>query len=133
MIASFLFGKFYERFTDKFLLTALFGMTISLSLMQMLSNFMAWWFILALIWGISITAISLALQIRTLKLSPKATDVAMSLFSGIYNIGIGGGALLGNLVIAHFSLSYVGYVGAFINIFVILIFYLNQTLNTGNP
>ncbi|SQK74939.1 Sugar efflux transporter [Tatumella ptyseos] len=36
----------------------------------------------------------------------------MSLMSGIYNIGIGAGALIGNQVSAHVGMSAVGYVGA---------------------
>ena len=69
------------------------------------------WLVLAMLWGLAITAISLAFQLRVLQLAPNATDVAMSIFSGIYNIGIGG-AFVGGLVIASLGLAMVGYVGA---------------------
>ena len=41
---------------------------------------------------------------------------SMSLFSGIYNIGIGAGALLGNQVSLHFKMADVGNVGAIIGL-----------------
>lgn len=63
----------------------------------------------------------MALQFQVLKLAPEATDVAMSIFSGIYNIGIGGGALLGSLVIAAWGLGLVGAVGAGIVFLALLI------------
>lgn len=67
------------------------------------------------------TAISLALQLRVLQLAPNATDVAMSIFSGIYNIGIGGGAFVGGLVITGLGLAMVGNVGAAILVVALLI------------
>lgn len=47
-----------------------------------------------------------------LALAPDATDVAMSLFSGIFNLGIGAGALVGNQISLHVSMSAIGYLGA---------------------
>ncbi len=87
------------------------------------------WLALALLWGLAITAISLALQLRVLQLAPNATDVAMSIFSGIYNIGIGGGAFVGGWVIASLGLAMVGYVGAGIALIamVCLMVYLART------
>ena len=60
---------------------------------------------LSLLWGISMTGIGLTLQLKVLELAPDATDIAMSIFSGIFNIGIGGGALVGTIVITKVNLE----------------------------
>lgn len=123
IMASVLFGRFYERFEQGFLWLAMIGMLVSLMLMLTLAGHVALWTALAMLWGVSITAVGLVLQLYTLKLAPHATDVAMSLFSGIYNIGIGGGTLLGSMVIAHqaLGLTMIGYVGAAVMLLAILV------------
>ena len=54
---------------------------------------------------------ALGLQVKVIDLSPDATDLAMSVYSGIFNIGIGSGALLGNQVIIHMGMEQIGYAG----------------------
>lgn len=65
------------------------------------------------IWGAGMTAICMAYQTILLKVAGDAADVATSLYSGIFNIGIGGGAALGGFVAAHWGFVNIGYTGSF--------------------
>lgn len=129
LLASWLFGHFYDRFPRAFLISAMATLLFSLLASAWLPHVPILWLVLAMLWGLAITAISLALQLRVLQLAPNATDVAMSIFSGIYNVGIGGGAFVGGLVIASLGLAMVGYVGADIALIamVCLMVYLART------
>lgn len=129
LLASWLFGHFYDRFPRAFLISAMATLLFSLLASVWLPHVPILWLALAMLWGLAITAISLAFQLRVLQLAPNATDVAMSIFSGIYNIGIGGGAFVGGLVIASLGLAMVGYVGAGIALIamVCLMVYLART------
>lgn len=112
IVASILFGRYYEHMERSFLWLAMMAIALGLSTLFLFSDMSVLWVINAFLWGIGATTISLVLQIQVLRLAPKATDVAMSIFSGIFNIGIGGGALLGGIVIAQMSLIHIGHVGA---------------------
>ena len=129
LLASWLFGHFYDRFPRAFLISAMATLLFSLLASVWLPHVPILWLVLAMLWGLAITAISLAFQLRVLQLAPNATDVAMSIFSGIYNVGIGGGAFVGGLVIASLGLAMVGYVGAGIALIamVCLMVYLART------
>ena len=114
IVASVLFGRYYEKLGDRFIVIAFGGMLVALAALAPMSQIQTVWTVLIFMWGVSLTALALSLQIRVLKLAPKATDVAMSIFSGIFNVGIGGGAMVGGLVIAGFGLPMIGYMGALI-------------------
>lgn len=112
LIGSYVFGRFAPHFPRLTIPLFTLGLGISLLLLLPLSQGVFQLNSLALIWGISIIGFSLALQAKTLNLASDATDVAMAIFSGLYNVGIGGGALLGGLVTAHIGLHSIGWVGA---------------------
>lgn len=69
--------------------------------------------LLCFIWGAAMTGVGLVLQSKVLKFAHDATDVATSIYSGIYNIGIGSGALIGARVYDWCGLPYTGYAGLF--------------------
>ena len=67
---------------------------------------------LCIVWGIAVTAFNVAFQAETIRYAPEdAAPVAMSIFSGIYNVGIGCGALFGGAVCTYLSVADIGYAG----------------------
>ena len=69
--------------------------------------------LLCALWGMVFTASNVVLQAETINNSPiEATAVSMSIFSGIFNLGIACGTYIGGQVCTHFSMSDIGYAGA---------------------
>ncbi|MDH2998570.1 sugar transporter [Pasteurellaceae bacterium LFhippo2] len=122
VVASFLFGKLHPNHPNCFLICAIIGIAVTQILLLPLSSQISIMFLLAFLWGICISALSLAMQMRVLQLAPDATDVATAIYSGIYNIGIGGGALIGNQVMIHLGLPYIGFIGAGLALMGLIIF-----------
>ncbi|TLD83506.1 sugar transporter [Helicobacter sp. MIT 11-5569] len=114
ILGGYLFSKYHDKYKDIFLTFAIFGVFIALLSLKISSfNPLSMVFICVL-WGLSITMFGLAFQARVLHLVPVGTSVAMSIFSGIYNVGIGSGAYIGGLITEYLSVGSVGYFGAFI-------------------
>lgn len=65
--------------------------------------------------GASATAFNVAMQSEVINVSTaESTSVAMSVFSGIFNLGIGLGALAGGAVCTLLSISWIGIAGGVI-------------------
>lgn len=112
IIGSLVFGKLGNRHASSLVSIAIALLVVCLLLLLPAAESEAHLAILSIFWGIAIMVIGLGMQVKVLALAPDATDVAMALFSGIFNIGIGAGALVGNLVSLHWSMSAIGYIGA---------------------
>lgn len=113
-IGSYLFGKFGNQYPKIAIPLSSVLLAMSMLLLLPLAQGFNSLSILSLFWGMSIICFSLALQAKTLNLASDATDVAMAIYSGLYNVGIGGGALLGGMVTARYGLSQIGLVGGLI-------------------
>ncbi len=120
IIGSVLFSTLGNKFPSAMLIAAIAIVTLSMGLLIFAAVRPAAIVTLCIFWGMAMMMIGLAMQVRVLSLAPDATDVAMALFSGIYNIGIGAGALLGNQVSSHMSMSDVGNVGGIIGLLALL-------------
>lgn len=112
IIGSILFSKLGNHHASGLINIAIALLLICLLLLLSASRNADHLMYLSIIWGIAIMIIGLGLQVKVLALASDATDVAMSIYSGIFNIGIGAGALLGSEISIHLSMDYIGYAGA---------------------
>ncbi|MGV7093358.1 sugar transporter [Siccibacter turicensis] len=112
ILGSILFGKLGNNHGSTLVSGAIGLLALCLALLMPAASNPTTLLILSAFWGIAMMVIGLGMQVKVLALAPDATDVAMSLFSGIFNIGIGAGALVGSQVSQHLSMASIGYVGA---------------------
>ena len=112
IIGSILFGKLGNQHASVLVNGAIGALMLCLVLLMPAAGSETNLAILSICWGVAMMIIGLGMQVKVLALAPDATDVAMSLFSGIFNLGIGAGALVGNQISLHFSMSAIGYLGA---------------------
>ncbi|MBN3785378.1 sugar transporter [Burkholderia sp. Ac-20353] len=109
--AAFCFNRIYPHRPGTFLLASVIAIATCLLVLFPSALSIVTLSVHTVIWGGAIVCFGLAMQAWVLRLAPDATDLAVSIFSGLYNVGIGAGALLGNHIAGDFGLPWVGTFG----------------------
>ncbi len=113
ILGSLAFSRFYNKNPYKFTGIVLFGIFGCLMLLQAAAYYSVTIILLCALWGMAFTASNVVLQAETINNSPaEATAVSMSIFSGLFNLGIACGTYIGGQVCTHLSMSAIGYAGA---------------------
>ena len=112
IIGTLVASKTVDKHCEATLLSAMTVVGLSLALLVISAQTTASLTVVVVCWGAAMTAVCLAFQTVLLTVAPDAADVAASLYSGIFNIGIGGGAFIGSRVSQAAGFMPVSYVGA---------------------
>lgn len=112
ILGSVIFGYWGERANTKLLVSN--TAVVMLCMVLLLLSASSPWGVstLLLLWGTALMIVCLAMQVKVLNIDTNASDMIMLMFSGIINLGIGAGALIGAKVIHFSSLEAIGYVGS---------------------
>lgn len=117
MLGSIAFSKYYMANPRRFILAVTLGPALCMMMLQAATAGMAYTLAVCILWGAMATAFNIAFQDNTIRFAPEnATSIGMSIFSGIFNLGIGSGAYVGGLVVSRLSIVYIGYAGGAIGV-----------------
>ncbi|MBE7928574.1 sugar transporter [Pseudomonas saudiphocaensis] len=111
LFGSLLFSRYGSRYTRPFLICTLVVLALCLLMLRPLAELPLVFCVMSVVWGTVVLCFLLVLQSRVLHFASDATDVAMALFSGLFNVGIGAGALLGSVVSQQIGLGTIGFFG----------------------
>lgn len=117
MLGSISFSKYYMANRRRFMFVMTIGPALCLLLLQVAAASLLSVVAVCIMWGAMATAFNITFQDNTIRFAPEnATSIGMSIFSGIFNLGIGSGAYVGGLVVSHLSIDYIGYAGGIIGL-----------------
>lgn len=113
IVGNIMCSKLYPRFRFGFFRAITIGVPVALLLMHAAAGVgIAAIFGVVVLWGISAAAVSVVYQAEIINVSSDEEEtVAMAFFSGIFNFGIGTGALLGGQVVNSLGIANVFYAG----------------------
>lgn len=116
IIGSYFFAKYFDRHQFTFIRFAVAGISIFTLLLLPSAINTATVILICILWGLAINSYNLSFQSEILQVAPHGTAIAMSIYSGIYNVGIGAGALVGGNVCSYMGISNIGFVGGTIGL-----------------
>ncbi|HIZ86286.1 MAG TPA: sugar transporter [Candidatus Coprenecus stercoravium] len=130
LIGSLLFSRYFDSHRSFFTRYAVIGIGCCLMLLHPAAAHHQTVLALCVFWGLANCFYNMVFQSEIIRTVPEGTSIAMSIYSGIYNVGIGSGALIGGCVCSGIGVGAIGYIGGLISISACLccIFYLQPRL-----
>jgi len=135
VIGSYLFSKVYDKNRKVFTIAAFIGAATMLFLLNPFSGSLITVAVVIFFWGLCYIAFNLPLQSELMFESPEdGTPIVMSIYSGLFNVGIASGSLIGGAITDNIGVGYVGFVGgAFVTVsFLILVAYLLPRIESNS-
>ena len=112
LLGSWLFGRLFDGHRFPFLAITLSGVPVALLLMGPAASSLVTVLAVCALWGCCATAFNVAFQAELIKHTPAdSSAVAMSIFSGLFNLGIGTGTAIGGAVVSGPGIAWIGFVG----------------------
>lgn len=110
LLGSAIFARTYEKHVKVFLTASIAGIAVSHLLLNAASANEYALIGLFIFWGVCMTCFGMASQADLLAATTvSAAPVAMSIYSGIFNFGIGSGTWVGGMICDHVDIAYIGY------------------------
>lgn len=121
LIGSYIFSRWSDRSSTTMMLVSTVLIIGAMLLMSWTATSIWLFGIITVIWGTAMILLMLTIQSKVIEIDINAQDMVMAMFSGIINLGIGTGALLGGYAVTYISLSSVGYIGAAIALLALIL------------
>ena len=116
-LGSFVFSKMFNTYPHAIILAGAAGLILPLFLFLPAASAWPLLILCCLVMGVVSTLYGVAMQSEIIRhLSISAAPVAMSIYSGIFNVGIGGGTFLGSSITAAGGLPYIGLAGGILSV-----------------
>lgn len=112
LVASVLFSRLYPTQQRSLMSVASLFLPLMLFVLPFARFSVYNTVLLCIVWGTSQMLINMILQARLMDVEKRATTVAMSLYSGLFNLGIGGGAAIGGYICDTSGIGSICWAGA---------------------
>lgn len=113
IVGSAAFTKLYDVVGFRFVIISLCGVLVCLLALLPSAEFALVLMIICAAWGFFVTVFNTAFQNEALKALPSdGSAVGMGLYSGLFNVGIAMGSIIGGIVTDSISIDAIGLVGA---------------------
>ncbi len=112
LLGSAVCTRFYSAKSSFFPCAVIAGVAFSLAALRPSVAALPLLIMVCVLWGVSGSGYNIVYQAKIIEVADESEQtVAMAMFSGIFNLGIGTGSFIGGSVCTHLGLQYVGFFG----------------------